>query len=104
MRVGSLVKLSDSIIPATEAERESTKIARGYRYVWPEKNEIYTVREVRSKSILLEEIVNPPMPLKGDKMQEAGFRTCDFIEIQPPMDLTELLKVEEPKVKITRII
>ena len=70
--------------------------------ITPQKNNPYTVRDVGlcaskqrpdpHKSIRLEEIVNG-----NDQIgRELYYRAEHFKEIQPPMDLTELLEATEP--------
>lgn len=61
----------------------------------PVKGILYIVRDIRahlfSMYITLEEIVNEPRRYK-DGYYEPAFNVKAFREVQPPMDLTELLE------------
>jgi hypothetical protein len=81
MKVGSLVKCVKKI----EIHPENVK-----DIVWlPEVGGTYTVRDIGGKLIVLEEGVVGFDITRGGI--EYGMATKNFREIQPPMDLTELL-------------
>lgn len=92
MKVGSLVECvyssrKDGCISSTQLNM----IDAGYTS--PIVGGIYTVRGFTEnyKGIFLEEIINPPiMTYRG--IREVGFTISAFREVQPPMDLTELLE------------
>ncbi len=66
--------------------------------ITPDPKEVYTVRSVGAGTshetpevheiIRVEEIVNGICP----KGKEYGYRASDWKEVQPPMDITELIK------------
>lgn len=89
MKVGSLVLL---IKPFELLERKNHEIR-------PEMGVIYTIREIRSTArgvgITLEEIVNP-MYNYQDGYNEVCFNIEKFREIQPPMDISELITETVP--------
>jgi hypothetical protein len=99
MKVGSLVELIQNFKPT------SIVVAIENAITLPVKGEAYTVRAIVTRSgkaaILLEEIINPDI-ITSDGITEVGFCIKLFRELQPPMDLTELveesqaIKVAEP--------
>jgi hypothetical protein len=91
MRIGSLVECVSDI---TNIER-SREFIRLFGYAIPEIGGIYTVRGFtpeKGAAIYLEEIVNPKVPNDLYGMIEWGFNAKHFRELQPPMDLSELLE------------
>lgn len=98
MKVGSLVervKVTPSGINET-ATKEAIKRA-GYKI--PEFNVIYTVRGFTDEdcdAIYLEEIVNPQILTKYG-MCEVGFGIRNFRELQPPVDLTEIMEYQHSR-------
>ena len=85
MKVGSLVEMTKEFSDVTKQE---------YNMVtYPMLKMIYTVREIRDISphtfICLEEIINPKhIP---DNLEYA-FNISMFRELQPPMELSELIE------------
>ena len=104
MQVGSLVICINNDTQRTEASR----IMAQKGYVFPNKESIYIIRGFQprivssddSHNIYLEEIVNPPIELMWRAYQnkitniEMGFGIDRFKEIQPPMDLTEIIEAQ----------
>lgn len=101
MQVGSLVKRRGPVAAydqpeLLEAEICKMLIAANYRF--PQLETIYTVRAVIKSSVskkmllLLEELNNPIIPLGFGITAEVGFEAKDFIEVQPPLDVYQLLK------------
>ncbi len=91
MKIGSLIVYKG--FKLTEADAKI--VARGGKV--PEKGIIYTARDVyrgegRLKYVLLEEIRNPINP---KTKREYAYWTSVFKEVQPPMDITELIKEYE---------
>ncbi len=100
MQVGSLVKRRGPVAAydqpeLLEAEICKMLIAANYRF--PQLDTIYTVRAINEsvilnkQVILLEELLNPKLPI-GLGVIEVGFEAKDFIEVQPPLDVYQLLK------------
>ncbi len=91
MKAGSLVK-AIGIFSPTEKKLRDQKIAIDQGYIIPVRGEIYTVREFTASGsgILLEEIVNHKIRTTFG-LTEVGFNRKGFLEVQPPLDLKELL-------------
>lgn len=91
MKVGSLVELVDDSFN----ERVKGIACLFYGYVYPVKAEIYTIREIYEtpygRGILLEEIKNPEV-VNAMGLSEMGFTIERFRELQPPMDISELIE------------
>ena len=88
MQPGSLV----------EVVKDNWKVKNGKWYelvTFPVKGVIYTVREITDTKggvgIRLEEIVNHQFQF-ADVFSEPCFSIENFRELQPPMDLTELIE------------
>lgn len=89
MKVGSLV---ECIHPFTS---ELSARLRLYGYGFPVVGGTYIVRGFQDKNdynIYLDEIVNTPVPTTSGDFMEFGFAYTRFREIQPPMDISELIE------------
>lgn len=97
MKVGSLVECIG------EFERDSADIF--FDILVPAKGGIYIVRTIENGRhykdeifIRVEEIVNPKVCVHNGELIETQFSIKKFRELQPPMDLSELL--EETKMAV----
>lgn len=91
MKIGSLVECVNTGKTGTSGDLSYTQkrtLDAGYTY--PKIGEIGTVRGFtrNGKGLFLEEHINPVLYPGGF---EVGFTIHCFRELQPPMDLTELL-------------
>lgn len=97
MKVGSLVERVPTTREISSSDRTQADFVKSQGYAFPIIGNIYTVRDIvhypahNRIGLLLEEIVNPKI-WTGKGFVELGFDTCMFRELQPPMDLTELLQ------------
>lgn len=91
MKIGSLVKCIYQIKDGAISFTQQRMIDAGY--VSPKFGEIYAVRGFTPSNggLYLEELVNPPLETVCGYM-EVGFSIRAFREVQPPMDLSELLQ------------
>lgn len=108
MQIGSLVVCINNNPNKTEVSR----VMKDNGYVFPNNEELYTVRGFQLKgngginrnNIYLEEIVNKPLTIhwlatgKTTDM-EMGFGINRFKEVLPPMDIEEITQYQHIKVE-----
>lgn len=96
MKVGSLVECVSGKRKASDIITQQ-RIDEGIIKL-PVVGKIYTVRSFTPSgtAIRLEEIVNPSVDTKRGNMEQ-GFCIENFRELQPPIDLTEIMEYQHPK-------
>lgn len=96
MKVGSLVECVGQKRKHPIDEITTERINKGIIKL-PVVGNIYTVRSFTPSgtAIRLEEIVNPSVDTKSGNMEQ-GFCIENFREVQPPIDLTEILEYQHP--------
>lgn len=98
MKVGSLVEIV-RVAPSGINETATKEAINNAGYKYPEFNVVYTIRGFTDPScdaIYLEEIVNPEINTRYG-LCEVGFGIRKFLELQPPMDLSEIQEYQHPK-------
>lgn len=92
----------------SNADRRSLNAMRTLGVKFPEKGTIYTVRAIltawypdKTDGVRLEELTNPTLHYDDGTSEEPAFGIDRFRELQPPMDITEL--VEECQQQVVEI-
>ena len=99
MKIGSLVEcINDNWAPTIVDPVFCAHI------IFPIKGPIYVVRNIITDKdgtgILLEEIVNPVEKFPNGEIGEARWGVSRFRELQPPMDISELISLEKEIVSV----